>query len=151
MAKFEIQGMKELDEALKELPKATSRNVIKRAFASAIAPMEQSAKAMAPRRTGSLAGSISFGTRLSRRQKRLHKKESDVEFFAGAGALPHAHLQEFGTRHHAPHPFMRPAWDSNKMQALASFVKDLSDEIEKARARLARKAARLAAQIKAES
>jgi HK97 gp10 family phage protein len=142
-----VEGLKELDEALKELPKATARNVIKRAFVQAIAPMEEQARAQAPRRTGQLAGSIAFGTRLSRRQKGLHKKESDVEFFAGAAALPHAHLQEFGTAHHVAQPFMRPAWDANKMPALNSVARFLRDEIEKARARLARKAARLAAKI----
>jgi HK97 gp10 family phage protein len=143
-----VEGLKELDEALTELPKATARNVIQRAFVKAIAPMEAQAKSLAPRRTGKLAESINFGTRLSRRQKRLHKKESDVEFFVGAAALPHAHLQEFGTVHHAPHPFMRPAWDSNKMGALNTVAAFLRDEIEKARVRLARKAARIAAQIR---
>jgi HK97 gp10 family phage protein len=147
---FKIEGLKELDEALKELPKkATARAVIRRAFLKAVAPVEAQAKALAPRRTGRLAESIVFGTKLSKRQRRLHRSESDVEFFVGPAALPHAHLQEFGTRHHPPRPFMRPAWDTNKMQALNTVAGFLRDEIEKTRARIARRAERLAAQIAA--
>lgn len=146
--KFTIEGLAELDEALKELPKATARNVLQRALKKAIEPVAVAARQYAPRRTGKLAQSISFGTRLSARQRSLHKPESDVELFAGASALPHAHLQEFGTRHHAPKPFLRPAWDANKMRALATITDDLADEIEKARQRLARKAERLAAQMR---
>lgn len=48
-----LEGFKELDDALKELPRATGRNCIRRALGRAAAPIVAEAKAMAPARPGS--------------------------------------------------------------------------------------------------
>lgn len=48
-------------------------------------------------------------------------------------------LQEFGTSHHPPHPFMRPAWAAHKHDALVLISQHLGEEIEKAAARAAKK------------
>jgi HK97 gp10 family phage protein len=58
-------------------------------------------------------------------------------------------FQEFGTAHNPPHPFMRPAWDEVGPQIPGMIRDDLTQEIEKARKRLAKKAERLAAKIRA--
>lgn len=143
--RFKVEGLKELEEALRELPKATGKNVLRRALLKAGEPIASSAAALAPRLRGKLQMSIGTGTKLSRRQKRLHRPESTVEVFVGAGALVQAITQEFGTVNHPAKPFMRPAWDGNKTKALDTIRDDLAEEIEKARQRLARKAARIAA------
>ncbi len=145
---FKIEGLKELDEALKELPKATGKNVLKRVLLKAGQPIADAAAARAPRLKGKLQMSIGTGTKLSRRQKKLHKPESTVEVFVGAGALVQAITQEFGTVNHPAQPFMRPAWDGGQTGALTSLRDDLAEEIEKARVRLVRKAARIAAKNK---
>lgn len=166
-----VDGLKELDEALGELPKATARNVLKRALIKAAEPIAEQARALAPVRTGKLRDSIIISTRTTnpgkqafaiamksgasreeavaaaRLANRGHK--SFFELYVGPGRQPHAHLQEFGTAHHAPQPYMRPAWDANKMRALETIKKQLADEIEKARQRLAKKAAREAAKLAA--
>lgn len=144
---FRIEGLRELEEALKELPKATGKNALRRALLKAGTPIANSARARAPRLKGALQMSIGTGTKLSRRQAKLHKKESMVEVFVGAGALVQAITQEFGTAKHPAQAFMRPAWDQGRMGALATIRDDLATEIEKARQRLARKAARIAAKI----
>ena len=57
---------------------------------------------------------------------------------------------EFGTVNHPPHPFMRPAWDELTPEPMISMIGEtLAEEIEKARSRLARKAEREAAKMKA--
>lgn len=145
---FKIEGLKELGEALQELPKATGTNVLKRALTEAADPIEQDAASRAPELRGHLKRSVTTGTKLSRRQKSQHKKESKVEIFVGPGALPQAVWQEFGTAHHPAQPFLRPAWDANGKGALMSIKDALAEQIEKARQRLARKAERLAAQMK---
>lgn len=142
---YRIDGLKELDEALRELPKATGKNVLKRALTTAAAPVEAEAKRLVPVKSGKLRDSISIGPRLSKRQRGLNTPGSPVEIFVGASALPHAHLQEFGTVKMRPRPFLRPAWDANKMKVLESIKGDLWQEIEKAAKRLAKKAAKLAA------
>lgn len=148
MEKFRVEGLSELEEALKELPKATGKNVLRRVLLKAGQPIADAAAARAPRFKGKLQMSIGTGTKLSRRQKKMHVAESTVEVFVGAGALVQAITQEFGTVNHPAQPFMRPAWDGGKNNAFASLRDDLEAEIEKARARLARKAARIAAKIK---
>lgn len=144
-----VEGLKELQQALLELPKATGRNVVRRALRNAGEPMANTMKARVPVEEGHLKNSIGVGTKLTRRQKSLHKKKSEVELFVGAGADPAAHLVEFGSVHNSPEPFVRPAWDSGKGGALERIRGELANEIEKARARLARKAARLAAKAAA--
>lgn len=70
---------------------------------------------------------------------------SFAEMYIGPDAKQfHAHLQEFGTVHHAPQPFMRPAFEEKKGEALDIIKRDLKAEIDKsvtrARARAAKKA-----------
>jgi len=145
-----LEGLKELETALSELPKSTSKAVLRRIGIRAIAPVISTAKELVPVDEGQLRDSLRVTTRLSKRQRRLNRKraadeKAGVELFAGAAALPHAHLVEFGTAKTPPRPFLRPAWDQNKSAVLKTIQEELGDEIEKAAKRLARRAARLAA------
>ena len=65
--------------------------------------------------------------------------------FLGAGVLPQAHLQEFGSAKHGAQPFLRPAWDAEKKPTLDRISDLLAKNIDKA----ARSAARRAAKAKA--
>lgn len=51
-------------------------------------------------------------------------------------------FQEFGTAHNAPQPFIRPTWDRMKNTLLGMVATSLKSEIDKAAARLAKKAQR---------
>jgi HK97 gp10 family phage protein len=145
MPTFHIDGLKELAEAMaEELPKATSTNVVKRALGRAADPIEQDAQAAAPHLTGKLQRSFTTSSKLSPHQREVTVKESKVEVYVGPAALVQAITSEFGTAHQAPRPFMRPAWDNNKLGALNSIKEDLEDEINKARDRIARKALKAA-------
>jgi HK97 gp10 family phage protein len=144
-----VEGLRELDKALKELPQATGKAALRRVLKKAGEPIAQQAEAAAPVLTGQLRASIGVGTKLTKRQGSLHRKmfrddKAAVEIFVGAGGLAQAHLREFGGDDAAPQPFMRPAWDANKMAALKTVKTELWTEIKKSAARLARKAARLA-------
>lgn len=139
---FKIEGLRELKSALEGLPKATSTTVLKRTLMEAGYPMELEAVAYAPHLTGALKRSFKIGTRISKNQRRLNKKESQVEVYIGPGQNPQAIMQEFGTKTNSPQPFLRPAWDSGKMAALNKVRTILANEIEKASARLARKTAK---------
>lgn len=145
--KFKIDGLAELDEALTELPKATARNVLLRTLKEQGKPIRDDGERNAPKDKGGLKQSYTVGTKLSRRQKSQNKKESMVEVYIGPG--PHAKgvQTEFGNAHQAAHPHLRPAFDSNVQRVLDGIKKELSDQIEKARVRLARKSARILAQI----
>lgn len=141
---IKIEGLAELQDALRELPDATSRNVLRRVAKLVLTPIADRAKQLAPVAEGKLIASIKVGDKLSRRQKSQFQREdpSDVVMFVGAGALPQAHMMEFGTVDVAARPFLRPAWDQGKDTLLATLKDTLWQEIEKAAKRAARKAAK---------
>ena len=148
--KVRVEGLRELEKALAELPKATGKNVLRRTLRQAAQPMADLAEGRAPRASGQLQRSVGMGTRLSKRQARLQRREPEYEkptgaqLFVGAGALPQAHLREFGGDGRGAQPFMRPAWDAEKRPMLERIKATLAEEIRKAAERLARKAARRA-------
>lgn len=160
-----FEGAKELAASLSELTKATQRNVIKRILLGAGEPMAADAAASAPVRKGRLRVSIGVGTKLSRRQSSIARADRGttakrvggafksaasklVEVYVGAGPVREAVPQEFGTFAHPPHPFMRPAWDANKMTALEYIKSNLGAEIERAAARARAKSARIIRKVK---
>lgn len=145
--KVKITGLRQIEQALSNLPKATAKNVVRRVLKARAQPIAEAARRLAPVDRGDLTKSITVGTKLSKAQRSQHKKRTPgtVEMFIGAGRNPQAVLQEFGTAHHPPQPFMRPAWDSGKEQLLSGLKEDLWAEVQKAVGRQARKAAKAAA------
>nr|WP_281356782.1 HK97-gp10 family putative phage morphogenesis protein [Sphingomonas hominis] len=136
--------MRDLDAALSELPKiTTAKAVVRRVLKKAAEPLRALAEQTAPRLTGALKISIVIGTKLTRRQARMARKEpkSLTEMFIGT-SNPAAVPQEFGTHDQKAQPFMRPAWQATKDQVLTNIGNELGPEIEKTAARLAKKAAR---------
>ena len=146
---IKLEGVRELDSALNEFPKATARNILKRTGLKALAPMAEDMARRAPKQRGGeadLQKSIVASDKLGKRQKRLTQKMTTVEVYAGPagdgarGAPPQGVQQEFGNENHGPQAFARPAWDNGK-DALLDRTKDgLAGEIETARQRAARKA-----------
>lgn len=142
--RIKIEGLKELDRALKELPNAVAKGVIRTALKKAAEPIRAAAEAGAPRLTHQLAQSIAISTTLSKRQRRKQGgKVGDVDVYVGAsypdGA--HAHLLEFGTSKMSARPFMRPAWEANKGAALDIIKRELWGAIQRAARRLAKRVA----------
>jgi HK97 gp10 family phage protein len=161
---MKLSGFDDVEAALKELPKATSKNVVKRAMLDAAEPMVQDAKGKAPRREGDLAEGISATAQIVSSQAPFSRKpgKGEVRVFVGPnykpgtpGYAPHAHLVEFGTgprftesgasRGQMPaEPYIRPAYDGGKHGFIDRLSQSILAEIEKAKARLARKNARKA-------
>lgn len=147
-----VEGLRELDTALGELPKALARGVLRRVGLKALQPVAETMAALAPDDpdTGApdLRTSIRVGTKLSPRQARMNRKREDksfVEVYAGVGPeAPQGVLQEFGTLTNPPQPFARPAWDQEKASVLETVKRDLGGEIEKTAKRLAKRQAKLA-------
>ncbi len=143
--RFKIEGLRELEAALADLPRATGRNAVRRVLRRAAEPIATAAEANAPRDTGALSRNVRVGSRLTRNQAAAQRKlgKSEQEIHVGV-TRPSGVLNEFGTVNQAAQPFLRPAWDANKEGALATISSELGTEIEKAAARAARKAARRA-------
>lgn len=160
---MELSGFREIEAALAELPKATAKNVVKRAATDALQPMADDAKGKAPRDEGDLAEGISVTSQIVSSQASDSRKpgKQEVRMFMGPnyrpgtpGYAPHAHLVEFGTEERVTkggvnrgrmpaQPFIRPAYDAGKLGVIDRLGQALWEQIDKARARIARKNARL--------
>lgn len=152
---MKVEGFRELDKALGELTKSVAKAVLVRVGKKALQPVADTARQLAPddpeTHGNDLRSSIAVGTKLSKRQARLKRRAVKAgeekyfaEVYAGAGPVPHAHLQEFGAKGDPPQPFMRPAWDENKGQVLETIKTDLGNEIIKAAKRQAARQAKKA-------
>ena len=163
-----VSGLKELDQALGELPKATARNVLKRTLNKAAVPMVEEAKRQAPVRTGKLRDSIMASSRIKNTvgnseysaamraglgkeaarsallaaRKANKGQGSFAEVYIGpargGGIIRYAHIVEFGSVDTAPQPYMRPAWDATKDKMLTIIKDELGNEIIKAARRVGR-------------
>jgi HK97 gp10 family phage protein len=169
-----ITGLKETDANLGLLSKATGRNVLMRVLTRAGQPIADRASELAPDdpETGAPdlhrsivvspslknpTGKAEYAAVLSEggtkgeavqalRDARRAGGDSFAEVFVGPTAdQHHAHLQEFGTDHHGPHPFMRPAFDEKGSAALEIIRSDLGGEVDKAVSRMRRREAKKAA------
>lgn len=145
-----IDGLRELDAALGELPKATGKAVLRRVAKKALEPVAEDYRSHVRVDQGALRDSIGVGTKLTKRQASAYRKmfrddKAAVEVFAGAGGLTQAITEEFGTPTQPPQGALRASWDTNKDGVLNTVANSLGEEIDKAAQRLARKAARLLA------
>jgi len=161
--KFKVSGFKELDKVLGQLPKATAKKALERVLLKAAAPMQETAQGLAARRdpgasvrtfkvpgggkkvrkVGTLETLTQIGTRLTKRQARMTRKEGKdfAEVYVGTRDKIGL-LIEDGTKDTAPQPFMRPAWDQHKQEALTSIQQGMGEEVMAAAARVARRGAR---------
>lgn len=164
-----VDGLLDLDQALQtmadDLGKRSAKGAARRALTAAAQPIHASMVAGAPPH---IKDSVDIGERLTPRQARLARSggldRSLLQLFVGVNYRlgqrgRTAHLFEFGTtqREQASTgrrtgriravPFVRPAWDGNKMVALDTLRTRLWAEIQKTTARARRKAERAAARL----
>lgn len=149
---MELVGWKELTHLLNELPKRVARKGLRQAISAAASPIVKAAKSNAAKLTGTLKKSI----------KKKIKTYSDGNVVAIIGAdrsivgqritkggkvkrvVPanYIHLVEKG--HAGPHPasakpFLRPAYENHKQQAVGIAEKKLKEVIENEAAKLGKK------------
>jgi HK97 gp10 family phage protein len=137
-----IEGLRELDRALAELPKATAKNVLRRTLNKAAKPVDDEASANAPHDTGKLEKSVIVGTQLTRSQRSSAFRPSSgsgyVEVHIGTG-LGRGIFTEFGTFKDPAQMWFTRSWESTQDRALEIIKTDLGSEIEKAANRLRKK------------
>ena len=152
-----VEGLKELDADLLALAEdfkvSNARSVLRGALKDGGQLIADAGAALAPRDPATsknkLADSYTVGSKLSRRQRQQNRKESALEVYVGPTSHPKSVQTEFGNSHQAPEPHLRPAWDANWRPALDLIVDRIKVRLEQTRKRLARKAEREAAKMKA--
>ncbi len=159
---FGLTGFAELEKALDELPRALARTTLQRILVRAAQPIAARARALVEEDDGDLKESITVSTKLKDSQKSdgagrnvmtakgWRRQAAPVVVYVGP-TQPHGSLVEWGTgpRHHRngkfvgvmpARPFLRPAWDAGRHDALASIGRDAWTELAKTAKRLAKKA-----------
>lgn len=138
-----VDGLKELDYALAQLPVATGKNVARKVLRKAAQPILDEFKQRAPRDTGELIETAAISTKLSSRQRSQQnrtKQDGDVTVFVGPAPVAQAVPSEFGTEDIDAQPALTPAWENNKADALIIIKNELGIEIKKSAERLKKKA-----------
>lgn len=151
-----ITGLDETLKALRALPRAISGKnggPLRRALFAAAKVVKAEVMQAAPVRTGLLKGSIAtfrdrhpeqiganehytIGIRKQRKKFRENYRNGRLgrigKSYTTLGASFYGKFVEFGTSKMAAHPFMRPAFEATKQQAVTAFEDALRKEVDKA-------------------
>lgn len=133
---FKMTGLRELERALGELPKATRRRVGLKVLREGGEPIAKAARALVRVRSGDLRESYDVGTNLAPSQRGDRGAVAPVEVYVGPGQNPQAITEEFGTFDQEAHPSLTPAWEGEKINALDIIGTKLGIEIENTARRL---------------
>lgn len=144
---FKTQGFPELEKALaEELPKATAKNVLRRAGIAAMGRIESKARQRVPVDDGTLRDSIATKPVRARRISRTQfARSTGVEIATGPTGRPAGGVgawQEDGTVNMAANPYMRPAADEEAGAVIGDVRDELATQVGKAKTRIARRAAK---------
>lgn len=135
---IEVKGMAELAKNLREIPAQLSTKVMRGALHAAGDVIANAAEATAPVRTGQLredivtkvyvSGDLSFNSvrvgpgydrnKLPVRKRGAHAGRADTSASPGV----YGKFLEFGTRHMAARPWLRPAFELSKEEAVNVFI-----------------------------
>jgi len=124
-----IFGDVQVIQNLDRLKTAIQRKALKKAIAKGLIPIRKIAKENAPEDEGLLKKSIkSKVTRMISGKVYVDPKVVNEK---GDKPAKYAHLVEMGTKHMNARPFMRPAVDAGRSQAMAIIQSTLKEELKK--------------------
>lgn len=147
-----VDGLAELGEALKQFPEKLGQKYLRKATFAAANVIKEDAIARAPVRSGQLQEHIAVfrrpddpstahyaigvrGIKLNRKLKKIAsklRKIAGVKHLDIAGDVYYWRFLEFGTSKMAARPFMRPAFEAQKENALEVFRVALADGVQAA-------------------
>lgn len=154
-SEMKVEGLSELVEKMRELPKNIARNALRAGVYAGAKVVQEDAKRRAPVYTGPIsAGHPPAGTlkrSIIMKQIREESGPQQQVFYVMVrygkkyrkqgkkGNLSqdayYWRFVEFGTASQPAHPFMRPAFESTKMQAVEAIAAKLGERIEEAAAK----------------
>jgi len=142
MADFEVQGLKELNERLQQLPVKLERNILRGAIRAGAQTIVQAAKQLCPVGDPSgenvrLYGGYRGALRDSIHARGVQSKNGMIIGGVSVGGTSkkgtdtfYARFIEFGTSKMTARPFLRPAIDSKTpaaIDATAAYIRERSD------------------------
>lgn len=128
--KFEFNGGKELSDALQELPRKLENKVLRKALRQGGNILLKKARSLAPVKTGALKRGIKLRIDLRNGPAAIITVKIPGKGKTKGGGPYYGSFIELGTKDMVAHPFLRPAFDATKEQALEKFINVLNDGIE---------------------
>jgi HK97 gp10 family phage protein len=136
-----VEGLPELEKALNDLGPSLAKKAMVEASKAGGKTFADAAKQKAPRMTkatkhrqpGELADSIVVTTKTNARTGATKAKVGPARPKGGNKQEPGAWglMEEFGSVHNRPQPYLRPAFDENAEKIIQDFASVLHDAIEK--------------------
>ena len=123
----QVIGVAGLSKVLDQLPERIAKNTIKKGLRAAARVIVKEARVRVQRRTGELRRAISSETR----GNSSRKYRDTVIVGIKKPTSRRAHLVEFGTKHAAAKPFLRPALDAKASEANGVAVQRIAEEVGK--------------------
>jgi len=126
-------GEKATSDLLKAASPQMQKGVMKPALRAAVAPVRVEAKRLVPVRSGNLKKAIVSGVNRAGTQAAVLVSRKHEDTIDGKKYIPGniAHLVEYGTKTAAPHPFLRPAMEAKKAEAIKILGERARAEIDK--------------------
>jgi HK97 gp10 family phage protein len=126
----QVEGLEEINRNLLDLGDKLAKQYIRKAAKQASDLFVKAAKQRAPvlqkptrqRQPGTLRDSIIAKVSLTKKKGLVVRVGPEKKVF-------YARFVEFGTSKMKPHPYMRPAWDSEKNAALDAFAESLKQSV----------------------
>lgn len=135
---FELKGFKAMYRVIDKLPELAKKKELEPLLTAALTPMRDTAIYLAPDdpRTSppwDLKTSIEVSVRQRSGRARSDRDlgRFDARAFMGPTkyGYPQAIMEEFGTINAVATPYMRPAWDNDKMKALGIIRAGLGERL----------------------
>jgi len=126
-----IDGLEELDKRLRALPDKINRDIMGKALEDGAEIIRAEAEANAPYDGSSMGHHLKDNIKLSDVKRR--GSSTEIQVGIDYKKVKHGHLVEFGHGGPKPapaHPFMRPAFDTKKGEALHAIRETLRRLIE---------------------
>jgi HK97 gp10 family phage protein len=128
MQEVQIKGLRELDQKLRKLPLIVQTKVLNTALAAGSRLIVKEAKARVPVVTGRVLKNITHG---KKKNPKGATREVGVNIRRTDKQAPfYWHFVEFGTVKHPARPFLRPAFESKKREAVDLIKKKIAQRIE---------------------
>ena len=126
-----LEGADELARVLRALPKELGDPALASALRKGATVVKKEAEETAPTRTGTLRKNILV-------KKTKNRDRGEVAYEVGpAQKAFYGLFAEFGTIQQPARPWLRPAWEASKLQALDTIMKTLAKTIDRAAKKLA--------------
>ena len=128
----EIIGMDEILRKLKKLPEKIQQRVVVGAVRASAKPIIKEARALVPKKTGTLKKSIGVVKRRSKDKNIVHFSIAPLRKKGGW----YGGFIEFGTKKMSPKPFIRPAFEKKGLETIDYAREYMKKRIDKELAKL---------------